>query len=341
MHMKAVAIEGKCQLKLIDTDQPQATDSKLLIKVERTGICGSDIHMWHNGAPVGLIMGHEFGGTIADPGPAKDMFKAGERVTVLPANPCMECKFCKRQLYAACVNYMADAPGISTPGAYAEYFLANPLMVRRLPDAMSMEEGAMVEPSAVALRAVHLANIQPGDRVLVVGSGIIGLLCAAWARISGAAYVALSELNPVRREKALSYGDVDEVFDAGDPKLQKKLLTATDGGFDKTLECAGPAPAVQSAIGATGYGGTVVLVGVNYDLVPIYTMRVNMREIMIKGSYGYSPEEFDTCIDYIARKALKTDRFVDDIVGLDGVQNAFERLNDPKGDAVKIMVKPY
>jgi threonine dehydrogenase-like Zn-dependent dehydrogenase len=159
-------------------------------------------------------------------------------------------------------------------------------------------------------------------------------------RISGAAYVALSEINPLRREKALAYGDVDEVFDAGDPKLQKKLLARTDGGFDKTFECAGPAPAVQSAIGATGYGGTVVLVGVNYDLVPIYTMRVNMREIMIKGSYGYSPDEFDMSIDYIARKALKTERFVDDIVGLEGLQNAFERLDDPKGDAVKIMVKP-
>ena len=119
---------------------------------------------------------------------------------------------------------------------------------------------------------------------------------------SGAAYVALSELNPIRREKALAFGDVDEVFDAGDPKLQKKLLTRTDGGFDKTFECAGPAPAVQSAIGATGYGGTVVLVGVNYDLVPIYTMRVNMREIMIKGSYGYSLTSL-TSIDYIARKS--------------------------------------
>lgn len=97
---------------------------------------------------------------------------------------------------------------------------------------------------------------------------------------------------------------------------------------------------MQSAIGATGYGGTVVLVGVNYDLVPIYTMRVNMREIMIKGSYGYSPDEFDQSIDYIARKALKTERFVDDMVGFEGLQSAFERLADPKGDAVKIMVKP-
>jgi len=337
--MKAVAIEGKCQLKVVEAERPQASESKLILKLEKTGICGSDIHMWHNGVPVGLIMGHEFAGTIADPGPAKDLFKVGERVTALPANPCMECKFCKRQLYAACVNYMADAPGISTPGAYAEYIAVNPMMVRRLPDTMSMEEGAMVEPAAVALRAIHLGKVETGDKVLIVGSGIIGLLCAAWARISGAAYIALSEINPLRREKALAYGDVDEVFDAADPKLQKKLLKITDGGFDKTFECAGPAPAVQAAIGATGYGGTVVLVGVNYDLVPIYTMRVNMREILIKGSYGYSPEEFDMSIDYMARKVLKTERFVDDMVDFEGLQNAFERLNDPKGDAVKIMLK--
>ncbi len=337
--MKAVAIGSKCQLKLIDAEKPQVNDSKLVIKVEKTGICGSDLHMWHNGVPEGLIMGHEFAGTIADPGPAGDMFSVGERVTAIPANPCMKCKFCEQRLYAACVNYLADAPGITTPGAYAEYIAVNPKMVRKIPDTMSMEEGAMVEPSSVALRAIHLGQVQTGDRVLIVGSGIIGLLCAAWARISGASYIALSEINPVRREKALAYGDVDEVFDAGDPKLQRKLLKLTDGGFDKTLECAGPAPAVQAAIGATGFGGTVVLVGVNYDYVPIHTMRVNMREILIKGSYGFSPEQFDMSIDYMARKVLKTKRFVDDMVDFDGVQTAFEKLNDPQGNAVKIMVK--
>lgn len=285
-------------------------------------------------------MGHEFGGIVVDPGPAKNNLHVGDRVTAIPGNPCMECRFCKKQMYNACVNFLADAPGITTSGAYAEYVAVNTRMVYKLPDTLSMEEGAMVEPSSVSLRAVHLAKVEAGDRVLIIGSGIIGLLCAAWARISGAAYIALSELNPVRREKALQYGDIDEVFDAAEPKLQKRLLTLTDGGFDKTFDCAGPAPAVQAAIGATGFGGVVMLVGINFNPVPISTMRVNMREIQLRGSYGYSPEEFAMSIDYMARKALKTERFIDEIVGLEGAQDAFEKLSDPAGNAVKIMIKP-
>src|SRR5665647_2763100 len=101
--MKAVAIDGKCKLKMLDADKPQATDTKVLIKVERTGICGSDLHMWHNGIPVGLIMGHEFAGVVVDPGPAKNVLKIGDRVNAEPGNPCMECKFCKKGMYNACV----------------------------------------------------------------------------------------------------------------------------------------------------------------------------------------------------------------------------------------------
>lgn len=338
--MKAVVIDAKNQLKMVDTNKPEATDSKLLIKVERAGICGSDLHMWENGTPVGLIMGHEFSGTIVEPGPAQQ-FHPGDRVTAIPGNPCMECKNCKNQLLNLCVHNLDDAPGITTPGAYAEYVTVSPGVVHKLPESISLDEGAMVEPSSVALHSVRLGKVAPGDKVLIVGSGIIGLLCAAWARICGASYIALSELNPARREKALAYGDVDEVFDAAEPKLQKKLLGLTDGGFDKTFECAGPAPAVQAAIGATGYNGTVVLVGVNYSLVPISTMRVNLREIDIRGSYGFTAEEFKMSLDYMARGVLNTKRFVDEMIGLDGLQNAFEKLHDPAGNAVKILVKPY
>ncbi|NLV17537.1 MAG: alcohol dehydrogenase catalytic domain-containing protein [Syntrophomonadaceae bacterium] len=338
--MKAVVIDSKNMLKMVDTDKPQATDSKLVIKVERAGICGSDLHIWENGTPAGLIMGHEFSGTIVEPGSARQ-FQPGDRVTAIPGNPCMECKNCKSQLLNLCVHNLDDAPGITTPGAFAEYVAVSPVVVHKLPDNLSMDEGAMVEPSSVALHSVRLGHVAPGDKVLIVGAGIIGLLCAAWARICGASYIALSELNPVRREKALAYGDVDEVFDAAEPKLQKKLLGLTDGGFDKTFECAGPAPAVQAAIGATGYNGTVVLVGVNYSLVPISTMRVNLREIDIRGSYGFTAEEFQMSLDFMARGVLKTKRFVDEMIGLDGLQTAFEKLHDPAGSSVKILVKPY
>jgi 2-desacetyl-2-hydroxyethyl bacteriochlorophyllide A dehydrogenase len=338
--MRALKLIGAKRLELVQTDKPQASHSKILIQVELCGICGSDLHIWENGTPAGLIMGHEFAGTVADPGEAKDILKPGDRVTALPVNPCGICPACKKLQFEKCFNILVDAPGITTAGAYAQYLTITAAMVRKIPQSMSMEEAAIVEPSSVALHAVNLAGIAPGDKVLIVGGGIIGLLCAAWARICGAAYIGLSETNAKRGQKALGYGDVDEVFDAGDPKLQKKLLTLTSGGFNKVIECAGPAPAVKSAVGAATSGGIVVLAGINYHEVPISTMRIAMKELQLKGSYGYNADEFDMTIDYIARRVLKTQRFVDDTVGLEGVQDAFTRLTDPTGDAAKIMIKP-
>ncbi len=337
--MRAVAIAGMKQLEVIEMDQPVAMENQVLIRIERAGICGSDLHMWESGKPVGLVMGHEIAGTIADAG-ASTAFKVGDRVTAITGKPCMECKFCQNKQYHACPSFLTKGLGLGTHGGYAEYLAVDSWMVRQLPSTMSMEEACMAEPSAVALRAVRLARIKPGERVLIVGSGVIGLLCAAWARIFGAGYIALSELNPERREKAAALGDVDQVFDASEPKLQRKLLGLTDGGFDKTLECAGPASAVTSALGATRYDGTAVFVGINYSLVPISTLRVCSKEINIKGSYGYSVEEFDMSLNSIARGILKTRNFVEGTVGLEDVQGAFERLTDPNGSAIKIMIKP-
>ena len=338
--MRALKLTGPKRLELAEIDKPQLDLGKILIQIERCGICGSDLHIWQNGMPAGLIMGHEFAGTVADPGEAKDIFKVGDRVTALPVNPCGICPACKKLQFNKCVNILADAPGITTAGAYAQYLQITAMMVRVLPESMSMEEAAMVEPAAVALHAVNLAGVAAGDKVLIVGGGIIGLLCAAWTRISGAAFIGLSEANAKRGQKALGFGDVDEVFDAIDPRLQKKLLTITCGGFNKVIECAGPAPAVKSAIGAAASGGIVVLAGINYNEVPVSTMRIAMKELHIKGSYGYNAEEFDMSLDYIVRRVLKTSRFVDDTVGLEGVQDAFIKLTDPAGDAVKIMMKP-
>ena len=339
--MKSVRLLDVKRIEPTDADLPREGKSKVLIKVELCGICGSDLHIWENGRPEGLIPGHELSGTVFNPGPTGGVLKAGDRVTAVPVNPCGTCSACMSMQFNRCLNLMADAPGITTPGAFAEYFAITAGSVRKMPDSMSFEEGAMVEPSAVALHAVNLAGIEPGDKVLIVGGGIIGLLSAAWARICGAAHIGLSEMNAKRGEKALALGDVDEVYDARDPKLQKKLLALTGGGFDKVIECAGPAPAVKSAIGATAHGAVVVLAGISYSDIPVSTMRIAMRELTLKGSYAYTLGEFDTTMDYIARKVLKTERFIDETIGLEGVQSAFTRLADPTGHVVKILVRPH
>ena len=176
--------------------------------------------------------------------------------------------------------------------------------------------------------------------MLVTGGGIIGLLCAAWARIAGASYIALTEANPKRAEKALEMGDVDEVFDAKDEELVKKLLTASKGGFDQALECAAVAPAVNTTIQSLKYGGKLVLVGVNYSPVPVSTLLIVLRELEVKGTIGYAPEEFDQSIELMAKKVIETERFISRTVGLDGVQDAFEQLTSGDNPDVKIIIQP-
>lgn len=338
--MQAVSIEGKKQLKVVETETPKSDGNKVIVEVAKVGICGSDLHLWENGDRIGLIMGHEFCGKVVDPGALKETLNIGDRVTVLPLNPCGKCVNCKHGKANTCINGLAASPGITAPGAYAQFYAARPDMVRALPDNVSDAEGTMIEPTAVALRAVHLAGVKPGDKVLVTGGGIIGLLCAAWARIAGASYIALSEANPNRAKKALEMGDVDEVFDATDKEVVKKLMVASKGGFDQALECAAVAPAVNTALQALKFEGKLILVGVNYSPVPVSTLLTVLHELEVKGTIGYAPEEFDQTIELMAKKVIKTERFISKTVGLDGVQGAFEQLTSGETSDVKIIIQP-
>lgn len=338
--MRAVKLTGKKQLSVVETETPKADGNKVIIRVSRVGICGSDIHIWERGERIGLIMGHEFGGTVVDPGALKDSLNVGDRVAVIPLNPCGECEFCRTGKSKYCSKQRLASPGITAPGGYAEYYAARPDMVRKLPDSLSDQEAAMIEPTAVALRAVRMANINPGDKVLITGGGIIGLLCAAWSRIFGAKYVALTEINKLRADKAREMGDVDEVFDAADPELVTKLINATNGGFDRILECAAVEQAVNTGIMTLKKTGRMVLVGVSYAPVPIKTLVAVMNELELKGIIGYTIDEFDMSINLMAKKVILTERFISATTGLEGMQNAFETLHSQTTSDVKILVKP-
>ena len=176
--MKAVKIEGSKKLAVVDSPVPQADGTKVVIKITTVGICGSDLHIWDNGDRVGLIMGHEFCGTVVDPGSREDL-KVGDRVTALPLNPCGECPICKDPRFHTCMNSLKNgSPGVTSAGAYAEYFASRPDMVRKLSDTISDVEAAMIEPAAGTLHAVNLAQVKTGEKVLVIGGGVIGMLTA-------------------------------------------------------------------------------------------------------------------------------------------------------------------
>ncbi len=339
--MKAVAIKEVKQFEIKEIPEPNPDGKKVIIEVSKTGICGSDIHYWVNGEPKGLVMGHEFSGVVLDPGDRLDLIK-GDRVTALPISPCGKCEACQNGDVQFCPETWNQAVGLSVdnPGGLTSKIAVRSDMVIKVPDNIQDEEVAMVEPLAVGLHAAHLGRIAVGDDVLVIGAGIIGLASAEFAKKEGASYVAITETNKARGEKAVDLKVADEYYDATDKDLVSKLMAKTNGGFDVVIECVGNGAAVNSALSLVKPGGIVVLVGVATDAVPTYTVMAVMKELVVQGAIAYTYNEFKSCIDLIARKQVDVLKFVDDIVPLERVQEAYERLTSGTDAAVKILVDP-
>lgn len=339
--MKCVSLIDKRKFEITEMEEPEADNTNVVIEVKKSGICGSDIHYWDVGEPKGLVLGHEYSGVVIDPGSREDL-KVGDKVTALPISPCGKCPSCLTGNPQYCRETWTYATGLSltNPGALAPKMKIRPDMVLKLPDNVSFEEGAMVEPVAVGLHAVHLADVKVGEKVLVIGAGIIGLVSAMFAKKEGASFVVISETNLERAKKAIDLGVVDKYYDATNPELIKEVMFDTEGGFDTVIECCGNSAAVTSALMMTRPGGQIVLVGVSLGPIAIPTVVGVLNELTIKGAIAYTREEFKTCIDLISNKQIDVMKFVDDIVSFEEVQKSYERLTSGKDSAVKILVDP-
>ena len=335
--MKSVAIKGVKEFEVIETSEPKKEEGKVLIDVVKTGICGSDIHYWDLGMPKGLVMGHEYAGTVVDNGGREDL-KVGDRVTALPLSPCGHCEACQKGNIHYCTETWSHASGLSldNPGGLEPKLKVRSDMVFKLPDGMSFECGALVEPTAVGYHAINLANINVGEDVLVVGGGIIGLVSAMFAKKSGASKVIVSETNEERGKKAVELGVADSWILATD----EKVMAEYTNHFDKVIECCGNTPAVNSALKLVKPGGTVILVGVSMVPINFASIDAVMKELTIIGAIAYTKEEFGKCIDMIANKEIEVLKFVSKTVSLEEVQSAYEELTSGKSDAIKILVDP-
>ncbi|MBO4600972.1 MAG: alcohol dehydrogenase catalytic domain-containing protein [Bacilli bacterium] len=339
--MKCVAIKGPKELSPALITEPKSINGSVLIEVNKAGICGSDIHYWVMGQPQTLVMGHEFCGKVLDPGSRTDL-KIGDRVTALPISPCGECEACKSGNPQYCPSTWNEAIGLSltNPGAYAEKTTARADLVIKVPDNVTDEEGAMVEPTAVALHAVNLANIKPTDNVLVMGGGIIGQLSALIAKKKGAKFVALSEANTLRGEKAVLLGSADKYCNALDENFTQKVLENNPYGYDVVIDCCGNSACVSNALVTAKPNGTIILVGVSMENISIPSILAVTKEQKLFGAIAYTKEEFISCIDMISKKELDVAKYIDDVVSLEEVQHAFERLTSGTDNAIKILIDP-
>ena len=339
--MKCAKLIGPKQFEIGDINEPTNEDGDVLIDVKKAGICGSDLHYFEVGGPQGLVLGHEFSGVVVNPGSRTDL-QVGDKVTALPISPCMNCEACTKGEIQYCAKTWDDALGLSLtrPGALSPRIRARADMVMKLPEEVSFDEGAMVEPTAVGLHAVNLADVKVGDKVLVVGGGIIGLVSAMFAKMDGASFVAVSEANPLRGQNSVDLGVADEYIDARREDFATYCQSRTNGGFDIVIECCGNTPAVGSALMAAKQGGKVILVGVSLKPIEVPTAIIVTHELAVTGAIAYNKEEFDTVIELMKDKKIDVLKFKSDEVSLEETQNSYERLFGGQDKAVKILVDP-
>jgi (R,R)-butanediol dehydrogenase/meso-butanediol dehydrogenase/diacetyl reductase len=337
----AVFRETGKPLAIETIDPPRAGPRDLILKVRACGICGSDLHMTEPGTmiplPSGAVMGHEFAGEVVEIGSAvKGAWTEGARVAGFPFICCGDASPCVNAGYgaASCAKGLTIGLGQSH-GAYAEFVRIGAAGAHRLPDVVSFEEGALVEPLAVGLHAVDMARMNRGDTVLIIGAGPVGLAVALWARFSGARHVIVSERAPARIAMAAKFGATD-VIDPAQP-LATQVEAIAGKGPDIVFECVGNPGMLNEAMLAAPRRSKIVVAGVCQGMDSIMPLVGIMKELNIQFVLGYTAADFDFVIEMIARDRIDVAPMITDRIALDALPQSFEALRKPTTQC-KVMV---
>lgn len=343
--MRAAVLHGIDDLRVEDVPEPELPDGYVLIDVAFNGICGSDLGMIHSfgisehphpltGACGPQILGHEFSGVVRAVGAGVADVAVGDRVAVQPNYHCGTCARCLDGHEHLCTS--AAFHGINAPGGgLAERTAVPAENAHVLPDGVSLEQAAVVEPLAVALHAVQLSGARHTDFALILGAGPIGIATALDLCADGVDRVLLSEPSETRRAVATALGL--DVIDPTETDLVAAVQDRTDGvGADVVFECAGVGEAVRTALAAVRTRGTVVLLATYKEQVPLETYALMFGEMRLMSSLAYSRKEFASVIDRMAAGSYPLDGWVErvplaDVV--DSVQAASE------GRRMKVLVE--
>lgn len=335
--MKALSLVDVKKFEIIEKDIPTAIDNKVVIKVSKTGICGSDIHMiWATGYGAGtnFVIGHEFCGVISDAGHSST-FKVGDRVVAMEIDPCLNCDYCNSGHENICDHVLVGGPGIGTDGGYGQYVAVREDMVRHLPDSISDVSAAMIEPAAISLHGVNLANVGNGTNVFITGAGAIGLFAAACAHAKGA-NVTISEANDERVKIARNSGFVDNALNALDDNLAEELKKIAPSGFDAVIECSGNKIASTTGLNNLRKGGHMVLIA--YGEQPdINVLNFINNEYHLSGSVFFTRTEFEDVIKLMEDGKINLEPFAK-VIRMEDVQETLENLEKGIENSIKYVI---
>jgi (R,R)-butanediol dehydrogenase/meso-butanediol dehydrogenase/diacetyl reductase len=317
-----------------NVDDLRPSGDEVLVRVGRCGICGSDLHMTEEpafGIPPGAVLGHEFAGEIIELGKEATGFKVGDQVAVAPLRGCGRCPSCVAGEPAWCQAMMLQG------GGYAEFALATDRQCRKLPSTTSLEDGALVEPLAVALHGVALSGLTAGARVLVMGAGPIGLGVAFWARRRGAGRVAVLDLTTLQSELAQTMGATSFVTADSDPVA--RVNAALGGAPDIVFECVGRPGIISQAIEHLRPRGTIVMLGLCTAQDSFVPFSAVSKEARLITSAFFNMGEYEAALDALDGGHAPPHAMITETVALTAMPATFEALRK-RTTQCKVMVKP-
>jgi len=309
--MKQVRLVAPQTVILEEVEKPVPADAQVLIRVKRIGVCGSDIHAYYDKHPYiscPIVQGHEFSGEIVETGERVKALAVGEKVTVMPQLVCGVCHPCTHGSYHICNELKVI--GCQADGAAREFIPVDQELVVKLPQDMSFDHGAMVEPVAVGVHAVRRLGDVSGMKILVLGAGPIGNLAAQVAKGLGAAAVMITDVSAFRLEKARDCG-IDQVVNVAVELLESRIDSAF--GIDRAdaiLECAGVQDTIEQAIGLARKGTDIIVVGVFAERPMVDLGLVQDKELRLIGTLMYKAEDYRTAIELIQSGSVRLDPLI-------------------------------
>lgn len=325
--------------ELVERVMPKPGNTEVLIAIRAASVCGGDLHIYkgkHPSAPLPMSLGHELAGEVVDAGTGVTTVRTGDRVTVEPVIVCGECLPCRSGLYGYCDNLSYHYR--KGQGAMADYFVVDQRYVYKLPEHLSYEGGALIEPLAVAVHAVKRAKIGLGDKVAIIGAGPIGILITAVCKAAGAREIVIADIAEVRLQAAATMGATRTVNSRNESVLDVVREVTGGRGIGKSFECAGREETFIQAMSCLCKGGAATMVGIfEQPTIQIPASIFVAQEITVQGSQGYC-WDFDTALALTS--TIDLDKLVSHVFPLADVDKAMKASIDASSNAVKIVLKP-
>ena len=332
--MRVTSLTDVGEMEVQERERPEPGPNEVVVRVGACGVCSTDLHMYHGSFSVDfpVVLGHESAGTVAELGDNVTGLESGDRVAMNPTVPCNACSYCKRGETNLCENAtsIGGAGDRIIDGSFAEYVRVPAANAEKIDD-LPFPHAALAEPLGCCIHAADRSGVGQADSVALIGAGPIGLLMLQTLRNRGASPIAVSELDPERRELASKMG-ADLVVDPkdGDPV---ETIREEIGKVDAGIEVVGLVPTIQQAYDVTAKGGNTLIVGVPKQGV---TMEINPFDIYyndldIRGTFALTQESFERAVSLLRQGRIDAASIVTEEIGLEDIPTAFERMENNQG----------